>query len=343
VSPTPLGTGSVASNRDSPSERTCWAAKHYPSSGTSCQITWSSSAPGSCSALTCSTQIRPPVQDNSDDGSSSGPAAIRVLRAIAHRAIKRQAYRRVVRNADRVVLNVPETREIITPWLTRRERTRLSATALELQLGFDPETFFFDPVARRAWRRLHAIEDHEFLLTTCTRVTASKKLEQAIGAVSALRRRGIVVRYILAGVLEDAYGEALRKHVERQPDPSAFLLLPALEHAEMRDLFSSADLGFWPQAAITIQQAMGTGLPVVLWERPSVSHLLVDSQNGWYVQPNMLEQVLTTAIDILSSLTLQERLSRRAERVEFNRTYLSYDIIALEMISGLHSEHQGSG
>ena len=101
---------------------------------------------------------------------------------------------------------------------------------------------------------------------TCTRATAKKKLEEVMSAVSGLRAQGVAVRYVLAGLLEDEYGARLREYAAAQPDPSAFVLLPVLGHTEMRKLFSACDLGFWPQAAITIQQAMGTGLPVVLPE-----------------------------------------------------------------------------
>src|SRR5207244_7969164 len=101
--------------------------------------------------------------------------------------------------------------------------------------------------------------------------------------VSRLRRRGLALRYVLAGLLDDDFGQSLRRLVAEQADPSAFLLSPMLGHDEMRVVFSAADLGFWPRAAITIQQAMGTGLPVVLRDMPNVSHLLTSGENGWYV------------------------------------------------------------
>ena len=104
----------------------------------------------------------------------------------------------------------------------------------------------------------------------------------------------------------------------------------------MRELFSACDLGFWPQAAITIQQAMGTGLPVVLRNRPSVGHLVASGRNGWYVQPHeTLAQAMATAIEHLRIPTSGERLSQRRARADFNLSCLSYDEIALEMLQGL--------
>lgn len=282
------------------------------------------------------------VQDNSDDGRSEGSVAKRLLRTMGHHAIKRRAYRRVVRKADRIVLNVPETREIISKWLTEHERARLSATALELRLGFDPGEFFFDSEARRQWRERHGVADDEILLVTCTRATPTKRLEDVITSVSLLRARGLAVRYVLAGLHDDAYGEGLRSLAAAQPDPTAFLLLPMIRHAEMRDMFSGCDLGFWPRAAITIQQAMGTGLPVVLRNTPNVSHLVVPERNGWYMQrDDTLDQALAEAIAYLSALGAEERTTRRQARCDFNRTYLAYDGIALEMLQGLQQSKSG--
>jgi glycosyltransferase involved in cell wall biosynthesis len=277
------------------------------------------------------------IQDNSESACTRERAAWRGRsRALVHRLVKRPTYRRVVRNADRIVLNVPETRHIIQPWLRSRERELLARKGLDLRLGFDPERFFLDLDRRREWRERHAVTESELLLATCTRATPAKRLQDVISSVSELRAQGLAVRYVLAGLLDNPYGQWLRQHASEQPEPAAFLLLPVLRHDEMRAMFSACDLGFWPRAAITIQQAMGTGLPVVLRSRPSVIHLVVSGQNGWYVQPHeTVEEVLATAIGSLSALTLEERVARREAAANFNRTYLSYDQIALEMVNGL--------
>jgi glycosyltransferase involved in cell wall biosynthesis len=277
------------------------------------------------------------LQDNSEAGSSRISSAWgRRSRAVAHRLIKRPAYRRVVRNADRIILNVPETRGMIDRWLGPRERELLARKAVELRLGFDPEKFFFDHRSRGAWRVRHGVDEDAIVLVTCTRATPAKRLEDVISSVSQLRAQGLSVHYVLAGLLDDTYGQRLRRHAGAQPDPTAFLLLPVLRHDEMRELFCASDLGFWPQAAITIQQAMGTGLSVVLRRRPSVSHLLTAGRNGWYVESgNTLEQALAQATRVLKGFTVRERLSHRASVVDFNRSYLSYDVIARQMVERL--------
>jgi glycosyltransferase involved in cell wall biosynthesis len=278
------------------------------------------------------------MQDNSEDGRTRRNARRRHRRVwdVAHKLVKRPAYRRVVRNADRIILNVPETRAVIEPWLRDRERTLLGQKALTLRLGFDPESFFFDSKSRREWRGRHDIDNDELLLVTCTRATPSKKLGDVIDAVGLVRASGVPLRYVLAGLFEDAYAESLRERASTQADPSAFLLLPALGREQMRALFCASDMGFWPQAAITIQQAMGTGLPMVLYRKPTVSHLLTPEQNGWYIEPrDSLERGLAAAASKLSTLSIEERLAQRKAIAADNAAYLSYDVVAHEIVDGL--------
>jgi glycosyltransferase involved in cell wall biosynthesis len=277
------------------------------------------------------------IQDNSEARqSTSGAPWRRHARAIAHRLVKRPAYRRVVRSADRIIFNVPETRKIVQAWLGPSERQRLALKGKELSLGFDPQRFFFDLAERRRWRQRHGANDEELLLATCTRAVPVKRLEDVIDSVSRLRADGLAVRYVLAGVLDDAYGHMLRSHIGAQPDPTAFLLLPVLGQDEMRELFSACDLGFWPRVAITIQQAMGTGLPVLLKRSATVSHLLTPGRNGWFAEAaETLEEALSRAIRSLTALTAEARVARREMLAQLNRTYLSYDVIARQMIDGL--------
>jgi glycosyltransferase involved in cell wall biosynthesis len=267
------------------------------------------------------------VQDNSEAGAP---------RPVIHRLVKRPAYRRIVRNADRIVLNVPETRGIVEEWLGPRERELLSSKGVELSLGFDPEMFFFDSVARREWRTQHRVDDEELLLVTCTRAVPGKRLEEVIDTVARLKADGLPLRYVLAGLLDDAYSETLRRHVRSQPDPSAFLLLPILRHDEIRRAFCGSDVGFWPRAAITIQQGMGTGLPVVLRRKGTVSHLLRPGENGWYIGPDEgLDQGLVAAVSEIAQLSADERVDRRERTALSNKGYLSYDFLAAEMLRAL--------
>lgn len=276
------------------------------------------------------------IQDNSEAMPPVQRASPRSLARQAGEALlKNPAYRRVLRRADRVVLNVPETRSIVAGRLTPAERSLLEGKAVDLWLGFDPQRFFYDEEAGRVWRAANEVADDEVLLGTVTRATPQKRLEEVLDVVSELRAAGLPLRYVLAGLREDEYGRRLRRHPGVRAAPEAFLLLPVMGESDMRAVFSAVDLGFWPRAAITIQQAMGTGLPVVLHRRPTVSHLVQEGVNGWYADAGQLFETLRSAVSETVALSARGRREARLARAELNRSYLSYDVVARRIVDGL--------
>jgi len=170
---------------------------------------------------------------------------------------------------------------------------------------------------------------------TATRVMRGKGLEGIIGQVSALARSGIPVRYVIVGLLEDDYAAELLKFISSQPDPTRFACLPFQDHEGIRRVYCAADIGIWIKAAISIQAAMGTGLPVILEDKPVVRHLVRDGDNGWFFPVGGLEARMRAAVAQLAALSPTERATARRARAEANRLQLSYDILAAQIIDGL--------
>lgn len=234
-----------------------------------------------------------------------------------------------------MVLNHAETKSILLAQLRPIEREEFAGKALELTLGFDPAEFFFDVSDRDGKRAALGIAPEETVLVTCTRVNRRKNLERVIALVSGFVARGLPVRYVIVGFLGDEYEAQLKAFIAAQPRPELFLCFPFLGHDEIRKMYCAADVGIWLKAAISIQEAMGTGLPVVLEDREIVGHLVEPGVNGWYFAPDQLEQALAGALDTLSREGVAERSRRRRRLVEANAARLSYDSIGQRMIDGL--------
>ena len=275
-------------------------------------------------------------QENSEDGRSRRKNTLRGrLKNSASTVLKRRVYARAVHAADRVVFNVPETCAILSHWLGPATEADLRRKGCRLRLGFDPATFYFDAASRETMRRRLCIGDNAFTIGTCTRATREKGIERIVDAVARIRASGHNVIYALAGVFDDEYGRELRAWIEKS-HAKYVRLLPALAHDEMRQFFCALDIGVWPQAAITIQQAMGTGLPIVLKSVQSVSHLLEEGVTGWYLsKEENWSDGLSRAVIELGSMRDVERVAARRTSETRNLEYLSYDAIAEEMVAGL--------
>lgn len=252
------------------------------------------------------------------------------------RFIKNRVYRNAVQCVDRIVLNTPETEEYLRTLLPGRQHEEFDRKKMNLRLGFDPEEFRFDVKSRERIRKELGIKPDTLVAITSTRVLPSKNLEKIVASVTKMHGMGIDLDYIIIGFLDNDYGRALKELIAKQPHSSRFHCFGFKNHQEISQLYSVADIGIWLKAAISIQEAMGTGLPILLEQKPIVSHLIKDGITGWfYENPDSFFEGFKKAVSELELVQNKDRLTSRVERREANASFLSYDVIAKEILEGL--------
>ena len=127
------------------------------------------------------------------------------------------------------------------------------------------------------------------VLITATRVTAFKQLEKVIACVNQLNQGTDKLHYVLVGFGEDEYATQLKQHIAQQSNAAYMHCFPFQDHAGLRSFYAAADFGLWTNAAISIFEALGTGLPLLLPQKTNVSHILEPGQNGLYYETHQLE------------------------------------------------------
>jgi glycosyltransferase involved in cell wall biosynthesis len=292
-----------------------------------------------CTAVSSRSAIITVFGDAHDYVDTSTP--LRRLRFFLQRMffwlLKRPLYRKAASESRRVVFNHAEAGAIVRGHLGPRQQAVLGRKALEATLGYDPDEFFFREADRQAMRAKLGIGPDEVALVTCSRVNRRKNLERVIELVAGLAERGQRVRYIIAGFLGDAYESELKSFIQARSQTGIFICMPFLSHEETRQIYCAADIGIWPKAAISIQEAMGTGLAVLLEEREIVGHLVEPGVNGWYYPAASCERTLEQAVAELAKEDSAQRAARRRHALEFNRSRLSYDSVAERIIAQLQS------
>jgi glycosyltransferase involved in cell wall biosynthesis len=248
---------------------------------------------------------------------------------------KNYFYASAVKSSDRVISYTPETERIISSYLTSNLKTILINKIFSSTLGFDPDEFYFSSDERHQGRRMLNIAEKDIVAVTSTRVTRQKNLENIIDVFSKLHEKGINVHYVIIGFLNDEYGNELRKYIATKQCNNLFHCLGFQSHDDIRKFYSASDMGIWTQASISIQEAMGTGLPVIIPHKENVSHLVTDGKNGWYFQSENVMAVIKNAIEYYSGKPLASRLESRREIHRVNRENLSYDEIAKGMIASV--------
>jgi glycosyltransferase involved in cell wall biosynthesis len=227
-------------------------------------------------------------------------------------------------------MNIPETNDFFLSFLKGNEKTLFEQKRQMLTLGFDPDEYFYSEADRKQKRSELSFHEDDVVVITSTRVNKRKNLEKNIKLISELHAAGKKVRYVIIGFLGDDYERELKSFIQSQPNPDLFRCFPFLNSSEIKKLYSAADTGIWLKAAISIQEAMGTGLPVILENKPSVNHLIKEGINGWFFEINNFDETVKRAVDRLSAHKIdRESLSK------LNAETLSYDTIAKKMIENL--------
>lgn len=249
---------------------------------------------------------------------------------LGYRFIKEPLYRKAVNYCHRMVMNIPETNDFFLSFLKGKEKTLFEQKRQMLTLGFDPDEYFYSEADRKQKRSELGFNEEDIVIITSTRVNKRKNLEKNIKLISQLHAAGKKVRYVIIGFLGDDYERELKAFIQSQPNPDLFRCFPFLNAAEIKKLYSAADIGIWLKVAISIQEAMGTGLPVILENKPSVNHLIKDGVNGWFFEINNFDETVKKAVDALSM-----KPTDRMSLSKLNAQTLSYDTIAKKMIENL--------
>ena len=250
------------------------------------------------------------------------------IHELGYSTIKHPLYKKAIKYGDKLILNIPETNQLFLDFLNEKEKTEFESKKVMLNLGYDPDEYYYKSEDRNHIRNELNIDLNEIVIITSTRVNKRKKLEQIIELISKLNSNGKKVTYIIVGFLGDNYENELKSFINKQPYPKAFKCFPFLNAAEIRKLYCAADAGIWLKAAISIQEAMGTGLPVILENKPSVNHLINEGKNGWFFTQQTFNTIIEKVVDVLS-----ENNFDREKLANENSIKLSYDTIAQKILN----------
>jgi glycosyltransferase involved in cell wall biosynthesis len=257
-------------------------------------------------------------------GLGSLPARLKYL---AFAASKGSLYRWVNGRANHVYGYTPNTVERLAAF-TGPQGLRL------LPLAFDSSVFGHDDDLRKDWRHEHGYADTDVVVLAAGKIQPQKRIDALARAVEGLRGNHPELRFHVIGADDSAASDAVRAVADdRWATVEGFVHPAALNRA-----FNGADIGVWPvMPAITIQQAMGTGLPVLLPRNDLVSHLIAHPEAGLtYRVGEPLEEALTMSLSELladvknpnSKDTVRRRISRAAQNAWLSTPATSRRLLA---------------
>lgn len=196
-----------------------------------------------------------------------------------------------------------------------------------LPLTYDEHLFYYSSAMRAAARQELGFADRELVIIAPGKLQRQKRADLLLAAMDHPEMPPDV-RLLIVGADSGEESRRIRQGAERLRHPDRVRILEFATSARLNELFNASDLGVWPaMPAITIQQAMGTGLPVAIPNNDYVRHLLRSRKSGTLLptQPH--------AADILDAIEQLRKgvISRSARRAA--NSWLGNDAVARRLLA----------
>jgi glycosyltransferase involved in cell wall biosynthesis len=255
------------------------------------------------------------------------------IKFITRSILKRPFYNLAIKTSDRVFLYTPETYDFLCRLVSKNSANRLQSKCINTSLGFDSSIFYFDIRERTQLRQAQGISDSEFVILTATRYSTSKSLEFMVDKIIDFRKLGYPVKYWIIGFNNENSLDYFRDYVQSKDAAGFITCYPFMDYASLRKYQAAADVGMWCQVTISIQQSMGTGLPVLLEEKKSVSHLLNPGSTGLYFSKNNIIESLILASHSFKPNNPEAYVEMRKNIENTNHLNFSYRILIQQIVS----------
>lgn len=195
-----------------------------------------------------------------------------------------------------------------------------------LPLGVDTNRFHPNVDGTEVRRRL-GIESEEPVLITAGNFNETKDLDILIEAVAQLNHEASL---ILLGDGPTDYMDEIHSLVEQYGLVDSVYFHNRVPHEELPHFFAASDVGIWPgKLGITIIEAIGCGLPIVVCDSPA-TEFLTANDNGFVFSREDKEQLANRIQTYLSKPSMREQHAQNA--IEYAQEELAWERIAEKSI-----------
>ena len=200
-----------------------------------------------------------------------------------------------------------------------------------LPLAFDNTVYSFDPEERARTRKNLGISEGEIVIVAAGKVQPQKRLDSLVDAAAEVRKTHPNLRLVLVGMDTTVTSKLLLERIDSVGLSAVTITRNFVPAPELNSIFNASDVGVWPaMPAITIQQAMGTGLTVVIPSNGFTSHLFGVQTSAIPLKNGALATSLLDAL--LSATSTLSRSDRARSELAHNNSWLCSDNIAARLL-----------
>ena len=240
--------------------------------------------------------------------------------------VKKTVYLLAIKKSDVLLPYTPSTVDVICRFVNDKNAQILKSKSHQISLGFDEEHFFYDELERNEQRKQLGISLHDNLLITATRVVPEKELEKIIDLVDAVNKKGFHINYLIVGFQDDKYSNQIQQYIAQKEYKNRIICKPFSTTSQIRKYYNAADAAIFNRAAISIFEALATGLFLLLPQQKNISHILM-KENGIYFE-KLSEEVIIESINHQK----ENRTVRINAAKKFSYINLANQILALSEV-----------
>lgn len=207
--------------------------------------------------------------------------------------------------------------------------------SIVIPLGADTDSFTKDNASRLSIRKKYKVSNKEVLFIYAGKISEEKDVHVLIKAFAKAANKIDNLRLVLIGNGSSEYMHVLKKIISDNKHISKKVsFIPFVKNNDLANYYNAADIGVWPgNLSITIQEAMATGLPVILpksiSEGQTSDHLAKNKAAIQFERGNILD--LSKKMIRLVEDT-KERNTRSKNCYNLIRKTCSWDVIAQQYL-----------
>ena len=183
---------------------------------------------------------------------------------------KKPTYRKAIRGSVNLIAYTPESFEAAARMMGGKEAEILRKQTDFISLGFWDDEFYYSSLLRTAKRAELGYNDEDSVIITATRVVPEKHLEAVI---PLLAETPFNVKWLIVGSAGDDYAKELDEYFQTFIGKNRIRMLGYADKDNLNALYNAADLALYTVPAISIFEAIGTGLQLVAAEDKSLERI----------------------------------------------------------------------
>lgn len=183
---------------------------------------------------------------------------------------KKSTYQKAIRGSANLIAYTPESFEAAAKMVGREDAEILRKQKDFISLGFWGDEFYYSSLLRTAKRAELGYKDEDSVIITATRVVPEKNLESVIPLLAEMPFN---VKWLIVGSAGDDYARELNEYFQTFIGKNRVRILGYADKDNLNALYNAADLALYTVPAISIFEAIGTGLQLVAGEDKSLERI----------------------------------------------------------------------